>query len=99
MLAQANNGQQRRAGNPAVLARKTVMIENTSGLDIDVLRVTNGQYQVVAVARTGFATPINTYGSEQLYLGAGGQSIIGSYTVPFPESGPLRLGPDVLARA
>lgn len=99
MLAQANNVQQRRSGNSAVLARKTVMIENTSGLDIDVLRVTNGQYQVVAVARTGFATPINTYGSEQLYFGAGGQSIIGSYTVPFPESGPLRLGPDVLASA
>ncbi len=99
VIAQANNGQQPRGGNPAVLARKTIMIENTSGMDIDVLRITNGQYQRVAVSLNGYATPVATYGSEQLFFGAAGQTILGSYTVPFPESGPLRLGPEILANA
>lgn len=77
----------------------TLMIENRSGANIDLLRAVNGRYQVITVLQNNFATPIATFGSDVLYFGYGGQSILTSFTVQAGDNRPLQIGPELLASA
>lgn len=99
VLAQANGVPQRTGTNPCTYGPSQLMIENRSGMDIDLLQQRNGQYQLVTVLRSGYATPLNAFNCQTYFFGVGGQAIVGSYTVPFPRQGPVRLGPEVLANA
>lgn len=84
---QQNLGQQ---------AQFPLSIENRSGVNLDVLRVVNGQYARLGVVQNGYGNQFQTFTNDQLFFGYGGQ-ILNSFVVPQNATRPLQIGPDILA--
>ncbi|CAN0595166.1 unnamed protein product, partial [Laminaria digitata] len=76
----------------------SLIIENRSGADIDLLRVVNGSYQLVGVLQNNFGTPVNTFINDTLFFGYGGAQILSSFNVT-GDPRPIQIGPELLARA
>lgn len=76
----------------------SLIIENRSGADIDLLRVVNGSYQLVGVLQNNFGTPVNTFINDTLFFGYGGAQILSSFNVT-GDPRPIQIGPELLAQA
>ncbi|MFK8035233.1 MAG: cell envelope integrity protein TolA [Hyphomicrobiales bacterium] len=88
--------QQQQRQNLGQQAQFYLSIENRSGVDLDVLRVVNGQYARLGVLQNNFGNQYQTFTNDQLFFGYGGQ-ILNSFVVPQNATRPLQIGPDILA--
>lgn len=98
-VAQNTAGQPLQAQqqqNFAQQAQFSLSIENRSGVNLDVLRVVNGQYARLGVLQNGFGNLYQTFTNDQLFFGYGGQ-ILNSFIVPQNATRPLQIGPEILA--
>lgn len=95
-IAQNINGQQQQGQGFSQQQQFLLSVENRSGVDLDVLRVVNGQYARIGTAQNGFGSQFQTFTNDQLFFGYGGQ-ILNSFVVPPNATRPLQIGPDILA--
>ncbi|WP_093806058.1 hypothetical protein [Stappia sp. ES.058] len=97
LLAQ-NQPRQSQGGQVAVVVNR---FENRTGATIDLLRVENGGYRLLAQIPPNTAYNYSTRYAETLAFGYNGQAILATHRIVgnIGETIPIPLGPDLLARA